>query len=307
MDDEQKSPVTVEDRLSSYFSGEPDAPQADEPQAAAETQAEDAPTDDAPVAEAEQPEAGDSDGLEEIDIGGEKYRVPPKLKESFLRQEDYTRKTQEVAEQRRQIIAVQQAQQMEAQFRQATAAEYQQLAQVDAQIAQYRNLDWANLSTEQHLEARRQMDTLKEQREQATRSLGAKAQQFQQWHREQQQTMLQNGMEYLRKAIPKFDAEVVSGVKNYALGEGYTAPEIDAVNDPRFVKLLWKAQQFDAIKAGTGKAVSQVAKAPPVIRPGASQGQGQVTQNRIKADRDRLRKTGNVDDAARLFERMFKK
>src|SRR3990167_6068838 len=42
---------------------------------------------------------------EEIEHDGEKFKVPKKLKDAFLRQADYTRKTQEVSETKRQLEA----------------------------------------------------------------------------------------------------------------------------------------------------------------------------------------------------------
>jgi hypothetical protein len=51
------------------------------------------------------------DDSEEVDYEGEKYKLPKKLKDALLRQQDYTQKTQQVAEQRRAIEA--QAQQVQ--------------------------------------------------------------------------------------------------------------------------------------------------------------------------------------------------
>ena len=42
---------------------------------------------------------------EEVDFEGKKYLVAKELKDALLRQSDYTRKTQEVAETRKQIEA----------------------------------------------------------------------------------------------------------------------------------------------------------------------------------------------------------
>src|SRR6185437_2626655 len=74
---------SAEDRIAAKF-GFPGQTQTEpETQEAAET-----------VAEAEPTEA-------EIEWGGEKFTIPIKLKDAFLKNEDYTQKTQELAEQRR--------------------------------------------------------------------------------------------------------------------------------------------------------------------------------------------------------------
>ena len=48
-------------------------------------------------------------GLAEVEIDGKTYKLPPELKDGFLRQADYTRKTQELAEQRRRMEAEREA------------------------------------------------------------------------------------------------------------------------------------------------------------------------------------------------------
>src|SRR5262249_26454182 len=72
----------------------------------ANTLGEAAGDDDAP--ENQNPFAGDGDAADHVDIDwedGQKYRVPKALRDGFLRQADYTRKTQDVASQRRQVEA----------------------------------------------------------------------------------------------------------------------------------------------------------------------------------------------------------
>src|SRR5882724_5619126 len=41
--------------------------------------------------------------LAELEWDGEKFQVPAKLKDAFMRNDDYTRKTQDLAEQRRTV------------------------------------------------------------------------------------------------------------------------------------------------------------------------------------------------------------
>ena len=301
---DQAPEQSVESRLTSFFSADAGQP-AEQPEAAPEQEAsaseESVAPEDAPEQTDQAGEQPESDGFEEVDLDGETYRVPPKLKEAMLRQQDYTQKTQQVAETARQIQFQREQMNLHAQFAQATAQDQQQLQQVEAQIAQYRQLDWANMDTDTMTRARYQLDTLKEQADGIRNALGAKVQQFQTVQKQMRDQQLRQGMEVLRKSIPKFDNDTVAALQRQASNEGYTAPELEAVTDPRFVRLLWKAQQYDTLKAGQKSAVEAAKKAPPVIKPGASQGQGQVAANQYKALRERLRKTGKVEDAARLF------
>jgi hypothetical protein len=58
---------------------------------------------------------------------------------------------------------------------------------------------------------------------------------------------------------------------------------------------LWKASQYDALKANQKSAVEQVRKAPPVIKPGATQGQQSVGRSNYARARESLKKTGSVE------------
>src|SRR5688572_14468037 len=79
---------------------------------------------EAPVEGAE-PEAPAEpvDELDEIEFDGERYKIPKKLKNGFLMQSDYTRKTQEVAEERKAIAAAKEAAKQEAEASRAHARE----------------------------------------------------------------------------------------------------------------------------------------------------------------------------------------
>ena len=53
-------------------------------------------------------------------------------------------------------------------------------------------------------------------------------------------------------------------------------------------------------------ALATAQKAPPVIKPGASKGQNAEVSQRFKDTRQSLRKSGSLDDAARLIQMMSK-
>ncbi len=291
---------TPEQRMAAFFAADAGAPeQPAEGQAQEASASDEHPPADEPQAE-EQPQ-DDSAGYEEIDLDGEKYRVPPKLKDAVLRQADYTRKTQEVAEARRQVESQMHMLQLNQQFQQSAAQDYAQITAVESQIAQFKGVDWTQLDTQTYLQAKHKLDELKEQAANLKQGLAGKAQQFMRQQEQIQQQRLASGLEYLRKTLPKFDADTVASIRQAAEGEGFSRAEIDSMADPRVVRLLWKAQQYDAIQSGKTAAVQAVKKAPPVIKPGASQGQGQVAANRYKDARQQLKKSGDLKDAARLF------
>jgi Asp-tRNA(Asn)/Glu-tRNA(Gln) amidotransferase A subunit family amidase len=76
---------------------------------------------------------------EEIEHDGKKYAVPKALKPLLLMQADYTKKTQEVAQQREALAAERTA------LHQSSQAEldtYAAAKSMEAQLAQYERVDW---------------------------------------------------------------------------------------------------------------------------------------------------------------------
>lgn len=87
----------------------------------------------------------DGDRTAEVEYDGETYEVPLALKDALLRQADYTRKTMELADQRRALAAdradIEQSQAMTFdEFR--TAA---RLHEIDAELHDFAQQDWTNL------------------------------------------------------------------------------------------------------------------------------------------------------------------
>jgi hypothetical protein len=244
------------------------------------------------------PVEDDSDEIDWED--GQKYRVPKVLKEGLLRQQDYTRKTQELAELRRQAQASVEAGQALQQFQAATADEQRELTRVQADIERYKAIDWSSLDTDTYIKAKHQLDSLKERAGEIQQGLGQKAQQFTQWRQQQLQQMLQSGEQFLRTSIQGWGDDAKTEVRSQVLANGYTEDELAQVIDPRFVKLAWKAAQFDKLQAGKQTALQTAQKAPPVVKPGASNPTA-ARESKYKDMRGRLKKSGDLRDAAALF------
>jgi hypothetical protein len=74
--------------------------------------------------------------------------------------------------------------------------------------------------------------------------------------------------ELAAKSISGYSEETEKSIYAYAKTEGLSETEIDSVLlDPRSAKVLWKAMQFDKVRAGTAKAVDSATK---VVKPGAT-------------------------------------
>lgn len=78
----------------------------------------------------------------EVEYEGQTYKVPPVLKDAFLRNLDYTRKTQEVAEQRRALDSERQTFAQQAEVQRQFLREVGQVENLDSQLAEFADYDW---------------------------------------------------------------------------------------------------------------------------------------------------------------------
>lgn len=302
MDEQTQVDSSVEERLANYLS--PEA--ATEPEAAGEEPAEQAPQEaatDEPQEQAQSEPEGET-----FEIDGEEYIVPPALKnklsewkEGALRRDDYTQKTQALAELTRQVTAFNEQQQAQRAFDEQVASERQQLEQVKHQLKAFKGLDWAEMTESQYRSLRHQMEQLKDQAGELETTIKSKETQFHQWVDSKKREAIESGQKYLAQTIKGWSQEGVKEVASAAKSVGFTDEEIGSVMDPRFVHIAWKAAQFDKLQASKPAAVAAAKKAPPVLKPGPSQGQQASKDAAYKDMRSRLGKSGSVDDAARLL------
>lgn len=137
MENDATNPVDVEDDAVL------DAPEVDDADSYSDDDTDQAETDGAPEDEG-QPE----DDTEEVDWDGAKYRIPKALKPGLLMQADYTRKTQELAEQRRTVEQHAQALTQQAELQQATLEYRVNLRTVEQQLQQFSGTDWSAYSAQ---------------------------------------------------------------------------------------------------------------------------------------------------------------
>lgn len=117
----------------------------------------------------------------DIEYAGAKYQIPVALKEAFMKNDDYTRKTQDLAEQRKtydHLRSTVEQRQLEASFQDSIAAESRDLNVIEAYFAELSKANWAGMSAEQMLKQKIEMDQVKERREQIKASIDEKRSQF---------------------------------------------------------------------------------------------------------------------------------
>jgi hypothetical protein len=227
-----------------------------------------------PEQQADEPQEGDVEStapeFEEVDFEGERYQVPPKLKDGLLRQSDYTRKTQELA-QKQQAIEIThkllKTAQQQQQFRESVKSDVEQLAMIDAYLKQ--PVDWANLSTEDMLRRRGELDQLKDRRAELESTLKQREQQFTSELQAQHEKTIKEVNEYLAKTVQGWSPETAKDVSTWAISQGFTQEELSSVVDPRHALILYKARQYDRLQEQKEQAQRTASKAPPLGKPGS--------------------------------------
>jgi hypothetical protein len=246
------------------------ADETPEPEAAAADESPEQSDDEAPQEDA----SPDGDLVEIESDDGETFRVPPKLRESFLRRKDYTEKTQRLA-------VLQESAQDKADY---LAAREQVLGQVVSDVAEFRALqteharyqalDWQalyNADPGQALKLRDQRDQLERQLSAKHGEIQAKSAKVEKIAADHSQQQWGYAVKGARDAIGTLTATDDNAMLKQVEKLGFSEKELKSrFADPRFLHAIYKAAKWDALQGGKVKALESVRNAPPVIKPGSS-------------------------------------
>jgi hypothetical protein len=220
--------------------------------------------------DAPQPKDDDTD---EIEYEGGKFRVPKVLKEAFLRQADYTRKTQEVAEARKAAEADRTAVSQQTALIAALRQDYARVDALEQALAQFEKTDWAALYSSN----REQFDLLQIQERQlraahanASRELHTKVNKAQQDAAADHAKRRSELATSLARDIQGYSPETASRMEKFGVATyGFTADEVSRTVDPRIHRMLHDAMiGREAIaKAAKAAAASKTAEAAEAAKP----------------------------------------
>jgi hypothetical protein len=224
------------------------APEADESEGA-----------EAEAPESEEGEEPSEDDGEETEYEGKRYKLPKELKEALLRQSDYTRKTQEVAEQRKMIEQAQAALVQQAESQKALVKDYAKVEALAERVEAYDKVDWTALSQQDPTSAQQhwmQYQTLKDQQSKLVAEIQAKEHTRSLEAQQATAKQIQQGQEVLSRDIKGWGPELAQKVSKFATDNyGVTSEELGSITDPRIIKLLHDAMTFRETQK-----VTQVAK-----------------------------------------------
>jgi len=268
-------------------------------------------------------EQSDSDGdVEEQEQVEEKPRYKVKasgeeievtlddLIKGYQREADYTKKTQTLAEQRKQVEAERQV------IEQAKTErdQYQErLGMIESALKTY--------APQENLEALKETDpigyavkvaeqTQREKQLQAVQMERARIAQQQQAEQSQNlNSHLAVEAQKLAEAIPEYadeqkSVQVKKDIRDYARKIGWSDEELASVYDSRAVLTLYRAMQYEKLMGNKAGVTKKVNEAPKMLKPGVSR-QTDVNSEQTKKAMNQLKRTGNVRDAANAFERFI--
>ena len=210
-------------------------------------------------ASADEPQRAESDE-DDYEVGDDKYRIPKTLKAHLdelkagnLRNEDYTQKTQSVAEQRRAFEAERQQFAQQQQLASQHIEKVAEIKAIDRQLAQYQKLDWNALVDADPVHAMkldRQMRDLQEQRGQSVAAIEQATARSSYESQQETARRIYEAKATLSKDIQGYGTPaVMKELGATAKAFGYRDEELANVNDPRAVKLLYEASQYRKLMA----------------------------------------------------------
>lgn len=296
-----KEPETAsQDADDEAIEAETDEPEAEELEAddgqSDDADEDESDADDDEYEDTDDAEEGDDDPTFEVETANGKQEVRlSELAAGYMRQVDYTRKTMEAAELRKEAEAAK-----------------SQLSQKEQQLSEALSYwavpteqepNWAEIAQER---SPQEVFALQQQWNQRQTRKAKAAEYHRQLQAQQHAETVQAEQERLFEAFPewrdpqKFRAGAEAMVKagdNY----GFSAEEMAGMVDHRMFKVLSDAMKYRNLEAAKPKVAKRVAKAPQKLKSGAKPNKAQAEKAARQKQLDRLKKTGSTDDAVSLL------
>jgi hypothetical protein len=242
--------------------------------------------------------------------GEEKEVTLNELKKSYQLGSDYTKKTQEVAEQRK---VINQEAKAIIEARKVRDEYAQRLKSVEEFLvgSNENKEDLAELKENDPIGYAVKVAEMTEKKEQL-QLLQAEQQRIAQQQNSDRsanmQKYVENEAQKLTQSLPEFSdktkgEQIRNDIRSYGKKVGFTDNELSQVYDSRHVLVLHKAAQWDKLQASKSGVKKKVANAPKMVKGGAK-----VKQNvtdRTKKQMQRLQQTGSARDAAAIFENLM--
>ena len=254
--------------------------------------------------------------LYDVTVNGNNQKVNlNELMKGYSRESDYTKKTMDLSNQRKEVESLQDNLKKEFEAVKSSRNQYAEQLQVLTQNLQQQeqNIDWDNLyqtDPAEYVKLKAESDRKKE-------TLGLAQQEqmrIQQEQRSEQEKVYNDYIAKERKILaeklPVYadknkSAEFTKRLSSFAKESGYSDQEIAMMVDHRAVLLLADAYRYNQLKK-TKLSGNKVNKAPRVVSSNASNIREDSDQKQnVDKRMTRLKKSGHIKDAQSVLKEMY--
>lgn len=301
--------LSVEDRLEKFLAAQdgedqgeptpPDAPQDDD-------SAPEEDTAESPEQEEEADEDAPPTSTRRLKIGEQEVEVTEEeLEKGYLRQADYTRKTQDVAEKRKAVEAKEAA--LEAEREKYSVLLTKLEAQTRLEMGE--EPDWDELAERDPAEfaiqyaswnrAQKRLETIEAEQQKLQRVAFERKQAELQERVQQENELLLGALpEWKNPEVRKKESEAL---REFGLKLGFDERALLSIVDHREILLLRNAMLYEQARSGNAKPVAGKPAQPQVAKPGSVPTKATIKGKQVAERRSALRKSGKPSDAEALL------
>ena len=257
-----------------------------------------------------------SEELYKIKVGDQELEVTlDELKNGYSRQQDYTRKTKKLSEDRSQVDDLQKSLTRQNEEAKIRRDQYEKQLEVLSQHLKSteNNVDLDRLYQEdpaeyvrQKAEIDRRKEMMEATRQEQQRVLAEK----QKEHEKTYNAYLEKERKLLAEKLPIYADKdkgptFVKNLTDYAKSIGYTDQEISMLVDHRAVLMLANAYRYNKLRNSKVKD-KKVVKTPRVVSSSSPKVQDDNDNvKRIRSKKANLKKTGSVKDAVSVLQELY--
>ena len=227
-----------------------------------------------------------------VDIDGEAVDIQ-ELKQGHLRQSDYTRKTQALADKRKEAEDTQL--QYETQLNALSAVTV-------GDLRNYENVDWELLKAQnpgQYKTALAEYQGIKDRANWLNNQIETLNQQQTQQQEAEHKAKADEAIQTLKATIPNWSNELYTEIGKYAVSQGISQEDYDQIVDARLISVLHKGMLYDGAKVVTQKKI----KSPKKTLSG-SKSAPKTAGNKYKQAMQNLNKSGSFEDGLAALTNM---
>lgn len=230
-----------------------------------------------------------------ITVDGETKTVTVKeLKRLFGQEASLTRKSQEVAAQRK--VAEQEVERY-------LLASQKLIDKAQQRFAPFANIDWMvaqqRLNPDEFSSLRNEARDAHAELTFLTNEADAVLNNVKEAHQSRQVEAARAAITVLEKDIPGWNRELYDRIRTFAVGNGMDTNTVNSIVDPAALKLLHNAMKYSDMKqkAAAKKATAPKAAPKKVVKPAKNSPGKMGNSDKAGSAKAQLKKTGNTEDA----------